>query len=165
MNMKKRTFLPPALALPVFAILLLSPVLRAQEEAPIRVTTATLNDGSRTITKIDPSAHTAEMATYTTADKLKQKVVYQLNDEGKWVTGVVYSAKGEVIMRATYKYDATGRLAEEKQFSKDGQFFRKLVYRYDPNGKSVGVDAYDSNDNPVGNKPAPTPLSVKPKRR
>jgi hypothetical protein len=151
------------------ALLLLLPfpvTLPAQEaDAPIRVTTATLNDGSREVTKIDPSTHTAERETQTPNGKLKQKIVYQLNDEGRWVTGVVYNAKGEVIMRATYKYDAGGRLSEEKQFTKDGQFVVKLVYRFNPAGRPVAVDAFDANDNPIRNKSAPTPVPVKPKRR
>jgi hypothetical protein len=135
----------------------------AQDEggAPIRITNSTLADGSKQVTKVDPSNHIAEIATYTTGDKLKNKIVYQINDEGVWISGVVYDGKKNVIMQATYKYDATGRMAEEKQFTKEGQYFRRLVYRYDPTGKLAGIDAFDANDTPIDNRAAATPRKSK----
>lgn len=130
----------------IFACVLCVPALCAQEDAPIRVTSTLHADGSRTDRQMNPYEKTAIETTYDAADKLMQKVVYKIDQNGDATEGMAYDAKGKPILGLKFTVDpATRRVTERYESTPAGKLIRKLVYHYGPNGKVRKVDAYDGN--------------------
>lgn len=122
----------------------------AQEEtsdAPIKVTSVIHGDGTRTDTQTNPSEKTGESKTYDAAQKLIQRAVYTLDENGQPKEGKVFNAKGVEIYRFSYTRDTTGKISEEKDFNAEGKVVRQLVYRYSSKGELVGIDGFDANGN------------------
>lgn len=148
----KSTYLLIAL-LPLF---LLGRAGFGQDEGPkpIRVTETLHSDGTRTVMKSDPDNHSAESTTYDAANKLKQRVVFTLDEQGQAVAGVAYSPKGVFLYKTTYKHDASNHVTEVDTYTKEDKLLSRTVYKYDATGRVSGVDTYDMNGNRVAAPPA-----------
>src|SRR5438094_7345057 len=104
----------------------------AQEDAStaIKVTTTMHDDGSKTVTRTDPDERTSAAETFDGGGKLRQRVVYQLNDQNQPESGLVYAANGVLIMKSVYKRDGMNRIAEEIDYTPDGSLLRRFVYEF-----------------------------------
>src|SRR5437016_5447745 len=121
-------------------------VCPAQEDvAAIKVTTTLHDDGSKTVTKLDPDQHTSEATTYDGANKLKQRIVYELDDQNQPASGTVYAANGDVVLKSVYKRDAANRISEEIDYTPDDKLLRRFVYEFGSNGKVTRIRAFDAN--------------------
>src|SRR5947207_226511 len=108
------------------------------DKETVRVTVSLNADGSRTSYRFDQANKKATAVTTAQDGKVREKIRYDLDDNGRFVSGVISDAGGQFRFKALYKYDATGRLLEETHLGKDDAVLNKLVYSYDPAGKQTG---------------------------
>src|SRR5581483_8443158 len=101
--------------------ILLPLVCAAQDEqsSAIKVTTTLHEDGSKTVTKLDPDQHTSEATTFNSADKMQQRIVYDLDDQNQATAGKVYAANGTLLLKCVYKRDSSNRVYEEDDYTPD----------------------------------------------
>jgi len=95
---------------------------------PIKVTTAIHGNGTRTDTVKDIDNRTTETKTYSASQKLLERCVYTLDDQGREVEGVVYNAKDAIISRVSLQYDAQGNISEQVEKAPNGMVKRRLVF-------------------------------------
>jgi hypothetical protein len=119
--------------------------LRAQE--PIKATTTVHEDGSRTVTVMDPEKRTTEETTETSQGKVLRKTTYLLDDRNQPLGAIAYDSKGAVLYRAAYKRDGMNRIDDETITTADGKMIRRRVYTYGANNKVARVDEYDAAGN------------------
>jgi YD repeat-containing protein len=110
----------------------------------IRVTVSVNADGSRTTYKYDNAKHEAVATTADPDGKSRGKVVYRIDDLGRFGSGVVFGAEGKFAYKVIYKYDVAGRLDQETRLAKDDSVLAKIVYEYSPAGKQTGYSIYDA---------------------
>ena len=144
-------------------ILALASTARPQDDGsdsqPIKVITTIHADGSKTTMQTDPDNHTAEASNYDRANKLLNKIIYNLDDRGQAIGGSAYTAKGTLICKMRYVRDDANRVNEVDTYSPTGQLTMRQVYHYDANNRVVKIDTYDGNGNQVNGTliPAATP--------
>ena len=131
----------------------------------IRVTVTVNADGSRTTYQYDNAKHEAIATTADEEGQPKGKVVYRVDDAGKFLSGVVFGPDDKFVFKTVYKYDGAGRLAEETHLTKDDAVINKVVYKYDPAGKQIGYEIFDANGKLTSGTVSPTPTPAPPKRR
>lgn len=110
----------------------------------LRVTVRTNADGSRTTYEWD-TANRKATATTTDGTKVRERIRYVLDENGRFVSGNVFGANGKLRFRTGYKYDSTGRLTEESQFDENGTLLHRIVHTYDANNREIGYAVYDAN--------------------
>jgi len=111
--------------------------------SPIKVTTALHGDGTRTDTVKDLDNRTMETKTYSASQKLLERCVYTLDEQGRAVEGVVYSAKDVVTSRMALQYNSMGVLSEKVEKTPNGIVLRRYVYIQDATGR-VTVRTFDA---------------------
>ena len=138
----------------LFAYLTLSlsalPVLAQKSDEEARVTLTINPDGSETVYQKDAASHQAIAMTTGADGKPLRKIIYRLDNGGRYESGQVFGANGAFRFKTLYKYDATGRLAQETQRSKDDSIRRRIVYNYDASGNPAGYAVYDGNGKLLG---------------
>src|SRR3954470_6118329 len=139
-----RLSLPP-LAL---AFLASATLLRAQPASPapdaVRVTVTMNADGTRTTYQFDGPNHRATATTTTPEGKVVGKILYVLDEAGRFASGEVYGPNDRFRFKTLYKYDDSGKLIQETQLGADDEVHNKIVYAYDKNGKQTGYSVYDA---------------------
>ncbi|MEI6561285.1 MAG: hypothetical protein WCO68_04270 [Verrucomicrobiota bacterium] len=110
---------------------------------PIKVTTAIHSDGTRTDTVKDIDNRTTETKTYSASQKLLERCVYTLDEQGREVEGVVYNAKDVIVSRVSLQYDAQGNISEQVEKTPNGMVKRRLVFIRVANG-CVTVKTFDA---------------------
>lgn len=123
----------------------------------IRVTVTVNADGSRTTYQFNNAKHEAIAATADEEGKPRGKVVYRIDDAGKFLSGVIFGPDGKFVFKALYKYDTAGRLEEETHRAKDDSVINKVVYKYDAAGKQAGYSILDADGKLVSGTGSPTP--------
>jgi len=127
------------------------PLSLHSQDAPaddtIHAITTLHDDGTRTVTISDPAKHTSEASTYTSQNKLLQKIVYALDDNNQPASGIVYTADNHPVFKTVYKHDDLNRLSEEDDYTMTDQLLRRFVYEFGPDGKVSRIRAYDSQGN------------------
>lgn len=147
--------------LPLLLLAAATPAAHAQDapSSTIKVTTSLNNDGTKTVVKTDGDNNTAENSVYDSHDKLIQKTVFKIGDNGSPVGGYVYAtrgvdAKGQpkmvLVYMMVYKRDGLNRLSEVYNYSPTKQLLSRQVYRYDAGNKVIKVDNYDAAGNSIG---------------
>jgi hypothetical protein len=122
----------------------------------VRVTVSLNADGSRTVYQFDNVKHEA-IATTTEADgKPRNKIIYQVGEDGKFASGVFFGADGKFQFKSIYKYDAAGRLEQETRLAKDDSVLNRVLYKYDSKGKQVGYSIVDPDGRVVSGTAGPT---------
>ena len=116
----------------------------------VRVTVSMHSDGSRTIYQFDHVNHKATATTTSSDGKPRGKIVYELDDAGRFINGEIYGANGDFHFKALYKYDDAGHLIQETQLAKDDSVMHKLVYTYDERGQQSGYAIYDADGHLLG---------------
>src|ERR1043166_8609146 len=124
-----------------------SSVSLAQDEGggTIKVTTRLLPDGTKAVLKTNIEEHTMESLTYDGSDKLKQRIVYMLDEQDQPMSGIIYAPNGQPAYKASYKHDQFGRIIEEADYTLNNQLIRRFVYEF--RGKDVRVRAFDATGN------------------
>ncbi len=120
----------------------------------VRVTVSMNADGSRTTYEWDTANHKAA-ATTLSGGKLREKILYRLDDAGRFATGQVFGPTNALRFSTKYKYDPAGRLTEEAQLTKEGTVDHKIVYAFDSAGKPIGYAVYDGAGKLLGQTTAP----------
>src|SRR5438045_9168502 len=127
--------------------------------------TVSLNaDGSRTVYALDNAKHEAIATTSDSNGKSRGKIVYQIGDASRFVSGVFFGPDEKFLFKSVYKYDAAGRLEQETHLAKDDSVINKIVYKYDPKGKPAGYSVFDQAGKLISGAAAPTPATT-PKPR
>ena len=130
----------------------------------VRVTVSLNADGSRTVYQFDNGKHEAIATTTDPDGKPRGKIVYQVGDAGRFVSGVVYGPDEKFLFKSLYKYDAAGRLEQETHLAKDDSVVNKILYKYDPAGKQIGYSVFDAAGKLVSGSASPAP-TARPKAR
>lgn len=127
----------------------LSAFAQSMDDA-VRVTVTMNPDDSKTVYQTD-EARRQSIATTTGADgKIRGKIDYKLDAEGRYESGQVFTASGSLRFKTLYQYDAAGHLAQETQIAKDGSVRNKIVYSYDAAGHQTGYAVYDGDGKLLG---------------
>ena len=130
----------------------------------VRVTVTLNADGSRTIYQFDNAKHEGIATTTDANGKPRGKIVYQIGDAGRFISGIVFGPDGKFLFKSTYKYDAAGRLEEETHLGKDDAVINKIVNKYDAKGKQIGYSVFDPTGKLLSGVAPPTPTaSSKPR--
>ena len=160
-----------SLLIPLIVILASGRPAHAQDGAdapkPIHVTETLHSDGTRTVMTTNPDDHSAESQTFNQANKLLERIVYVLDEQGQATGATGYSPKGKALYKLTYKRDEQNRVNEVDTFTVNDILVSKTVYHYAQGGKVIGVDTYDANGNQISASTAPPPGggATPPKRR
>ena len=135
------------------------PASHAQDDSQsdtIRVTTTLHPDGTKTVTQNNPDDRTVETSNYDAADKLLQKIVYNVDELGQAVTGSLYMPKGVsktgapllvLVYKMKYKHDGLNRVSEVENYSPADQLVTRQVFHYDPSNRVIKIDTYDAAGN------------------
>jgi YD repeat-containing protein len=159
------------LASPLLAFLAAASSLRAQPASPapepVRVTVTMNADGSRTTYQFDAPNHRATAITTTPEGKTVGKILYVLDDAGRFASGDVYGPNDQFRFKTLYKYDDAGKLIQETQLGDDDVVHNKIVYAYDKNGKQTGYSVFDAAGKLIRRTPGAAPVRspTPPKRR
>jgi len=145
------------------------PSLRAQSDSPapadVRVSVVLNPDHSRTTYETDAANHKTTATTAGPDGKLREKILYDLDENGRFVRGEVYGPKQQFRFAALYKYDANNHLVEETHFTKDKSVIGKIVFQYDAAGHQIGYATYDGAGRLLGQttagKTSPSPVHGK----
>jgi hypothetical protein len=130
----------------------------------VRVTVSLNADGSRTSYRFDKANKKATAITTAQDGRMREKIRYDLDDNGRFASGPISDAAGQFRFKALYKYDGSGRLQEETHVGKDDAVLSKIVYSYDQAGKQTGYAIFDGSGKLIGKTSAATP-SPPAKRR
>ena len=134
--------------------------LFAQTDSPaeaIRVSVLLNTDGSRTVYEADNANHKSVATTTEPGGKLREKIRYDLDQNGRFMRGEVYGPKDQFRFFAKYRYDADNHLIEEMHFAKDQSVIGKIVFHYDAGGRQIGYSSYDAAGRLLGQITAPVP--------
>ena len=153
-----RAFIPASLLI-CAAIFPIQAQLAAGE---VRVSVVLNADGSRTVYQTDAGNHKCTATTTGTNGKVREKINYDLDDDGRFARGEVLGPKNELRFIALYKYDADNRLSEEVHLAKDESVVGKIVFHYDAAGHRTGYAAYDAAGKLLGQTARP---STSPSKR
>jgi hypothetical protein len=129
----------------------------------VRVSVVLNTDGSRTVYETDAGNRKSTATTTATNGKVREKIRYDLDENGRFIRGEVLGPKEEFRFIALYKYDANNHLSEEIHLAKDQTVLGRIVFRYDNAGHQIGYSAYDGAGKLLGQTAAAT--SPPPKRK
>jgi len=119
------------------------------QDSGVKVSIMVHDDGSKTVTKIDPEKHTQEESTFSLNEKLQKRIVFTIDENKVALSGLVFTPTGKPVRKMVYKYDALNRLSEEQDFTPDDKYIGKFVYEYNAKGKLVKIRGYDASGTEV----------------
>lgn len=126
----------------------------------VKVTTRLMPDGSKVVMKTDVGARTMESTTLDAGDRVKQRIVYTLDEQDQPIYGTVYGPNGRPAYKCSYRHDGLGRVTEEADYTMNDQLIRRFVYEYGSNGKTSRIRCFDAQGNELtqanagGDRPA-----------
>lgn len=133
-----------------------------QDNGDVRVSVVLNADGSRTVYENDAANHKSVATTTAKDGKLRDKIRWDLDENGRFLRGEVFGPKEQFRFTLQNKYDASNRLIEETHFAKDQSVIGKIVFRYDAAGHQIGYSTYDGNGKLLSQTAVP---SASPKRK
>jgi len=119
--------------------------VHAQEDVGVKVSIVIHEDGTKTVTKLDPEQHSSEETTYGMKERVLKRVVYALDENNLAQSAVVFNSKGAPERKLVFKYDPLSRLAEEQDYNLQDELLLRFVYEYGKSGKLLRIRAYDAN--------------------
>jgi hypothetical protein len=129
----------------------------ANDKDAVRVTVTINQDGSRTVYKFDNERHQATATTTSAKGKPLGKTLYQLDDAGRFTSGLFFGPDKKFRFKSIYKYDTAGRLEQETHLGKGDVVVNKIVYKYDQTGKRTGYSVFDADGKLIGSTSSPAP--------
>ena len=143
-----------------FVLAITTSSIQAQSSGdPVRVTMTVNADGSRTTYQYNNAKHEAIATTANEEGKPLGKVVYRIDDAGKFLSGVVFGPDEKFVFKILYKYDSAGRLEEETHLTKEDAVINKVVYKYNTAGKQIGYSIFDANGKLTAGTAVPSPAA------
>lgn len=139
----------PVLAAVVLPLTTPSVFSQASDDA-IEVTVTMNPDGSKTVYETNSANHRCVATTTGANGKPRGKIIYRLDEQGRYERGRVFTGSGAFRFKTSYRYDSAGRLAQETQLAKDGSVLHKIVYSFDAAGHPSGYAIYDGDGNLLG---------------
>ena len=121
-------------------------------------------DGTRTTYQYDSPNHRATATTTTPEGKVVGKILYVLDEAGRFASGEVYGPNDRFRFKTLYKYDEAGKLVQETQMGEDDVVHNKIVYAYDKNGQT-GYSVYDAAGKVIRRTPGAVPTPTPAKKR
>src|SRR5438132_3259001 len=92
----------------------------AQEEnSEVRVSVVLNADGSRTVYESNAANHKTVATTTGKDGKVREKIRYELDENGRFTRAEVLGPKDQFRFFAQYKYDGTNYLIEQIHFAND----------------------------------------------
>jgi hypothetical protein len=140
-------------------------VLDNTDKETVHVTVSLNADGSLMSYRFDQANKKATAITTAQDGKVREKIRYDLDDNGRFVSGMISDAGGQFRFKALYKYDATGRLQEETHLGKDDAILNKIVHSYDQAGKRTGYAVFDASGKVIGKTSAATSPAKAPQKK
>jgi hypothetical protein len=137
--------------------------LAQQDSGDVRVSIVLNADGSRTVYENDAANHKSVATTTGKDGKVREKIRYELDENGRFARAEVLGPKEQFRFFAQYKYDASNHLIEETHFAKDQSVIGKIVFRYDAAGHQIGYSTYDGAGKLLAQTVAPTAPPTKHK--
>jgi YD repeat-containing protein len=134
-----------------------------QDSGDVRVSVVLNADGSRTVYENDAANHKTVATTKGKDGKLREKIRWDLDENGRFLHGEVFGPKEQFRFILQNKYDANNRLIEETHFGKDQSVIGKIVFRYDAAGHQIGYSTYDGAGKLLGQTAAATASPAKRK--
>jgi hypothetical protein len=132
-----------------------------QDSGDVRISVVLNTDGSRTVYEADTANHKTVATTTGKDGKLREKIRWDLDENGRFLRGEVFGPKEQFRFILQNKYDASNRLIEEIHFAKDQSVIGKIVFRYDAAGHQIGYSTYDGAGKLLGQTVAPTATPAK----
>ena len=146
----------------LFSVTIVPLCTRAQEDnGEVRVSVVLNADGSRTVYESNAANHKTVATTTGKDGKVREKIRYELDENGRFTRAEVLGPKDQFRFFAQYKYDGTNHLIEEIHFAKDQSVIGKIVFRYDAAGHQIGYSTYDGAGKLLGQTAAPTASPAK----
>ncbi len=121
----------------------LAPAQARRDKVLARVTIH--EDGSRTHTVRNDGDRILEQRTYNAASILLMKRIFQLDRQGRALSGVAFDGRSNLLFTMRYMFDKNGRLYEEQIYDKGNRVIRLLRHSYGADGKSK-VQAISADD-------------------
>ena len=141
------------------AMSILAQISAPSPNDPVRVTVSLNADGSRTTYQFDNARHEAIATTTESDGKTRGKIVYQIGEAGRFVSGVVFGPDEKFLFKSVYK-----ALIDLTHLGKDDALISKIVYKYDSKGKQIGYSVFDQAGKLISGVASPTPTaSSKPR--
>jgi len=137
--------------------------LAQQDSGDVHVSVVLNADGSRTVYENDAANHKTVATTTGKDGKMREKIRYELDENGRFARAEVLGPKEQFRFFAQYKYDASNHVIEETHFAKDQSLIGKIVFRYDAAGHQIGYSTYDGAGKLLGQTVAPTAAPAKHK--
>ncbi len=100
------------------------------------VSTIIHEDESKTLSNRDLVKRTMQQETYSPKGVLQMRRIFQLDRDGKVVSGLAFDGAGKPIFRFKYIYDDLDRLGEEHVHNMKGKLVRLMKTVYDEQGKA-----------------------------
>jgi YD repeat-containing protein len=161
-NFPSMTPRPALVALSILGVASLS-ALGQQDSGEVRVSVVLNTDGSRTVYENDAANHKTVATTTGKDGKMREKIRYELDENGRFARAEVLGPKEQFRFFAQYKYDANNHVIEETHFAKDQSVIGKIVFRYDATGHQIGYSTYDGAGKLLGQTMAPSATPAKKK--
>jgi YD repeat-containing protein len=137
--------------------------LAQQDSGDVHVSVVLNADGSRTVYENDAANHKTVATTTGKDGKMREKIRYELDENGRFARAEVLGPKEQFRFFAQYKYDASNHVIEEIHFAKDQSVIGRIVFRYDAAGHQIGYSTYDGAGKLLGQTVAPTGSPAKHK--
>ena len=138
--------------------------LAQQDSGDVHVSVVLNADGSRTVYENDAANHKTVATTTGKDGKMREKIRYELDENGRFARAEVLGPKEQFRFFAQYKYDASNHVIEETHFAKDQSVIGRIVFRYDAAGHQIGYSTYDGAGKLLGQTVAPTASPAKHKK-
>ena len=129
----------------------------------VRVSVVLNADGSRTTYETDAANRKSVATTTGTNGKVREKINYDLDENGRFSRGKVLGPKGEFRFNALYKYDANNHVIEETRLAKDESVLQRIVFHYNDAGHQTGYSVYDGGGRLLGQTAAASATPAKRK--
>jgi len=81
--------------------------------------------------------------------RLKNRIVYQYNEQGKLWRESLVDNKGKVVSTYEYGYDSRGNQISRVMKNRTGNKLAETVYTYDASGKMLTSETKDAGDNKI----------------
>src|SRR5437764_4247604 len=81
-----------------------------EPDQPVRVNVTVNPDGTRTTYQFDQAHHQATATTTTAEGKVTGKIKYDVDEAGRFSSGIVTAPDGRFLYKSVYKYTPEGRL-------------------------------------------------------
>ena len=163
-TLRRRTILGFALTL-LLSIAAAPSQQRSDSDEAVRVRMVVNLDGSRSTYRFNDVERKCVATTTSEDGKLRQKVRYELDDAGRFLTGRIFAPDGKLLFQSRYKYDSAGRMEKETQMNEQGDVLHRLIYSYAQTGRPSGYSVFDTIGRLENRLMFPTPSAPKARGR